>query len=74
MKVSAFESENDKEEMMKREWDGHYGERWSNGVRDWVAGKKQELGSRSNSNWNCNIVHVHTYTNMFTNSTIIFPK
>ena len=31
--------------MMKREWSGHYGERWSNGVRDWVAHWKETGGA-----------------------------
>ena len=25
---------------MKKEWHVHYGESWSNGVRDWVAAKE----------------------------------
>ena len=32
--------------MMKKEWHGHYGECWSNGVRDWVAGR------RNRRSWN----------------------
>ena len=51
--------------MTKREWSGHYGERWSNGVRDWVAHWK-ETGGAGIKIWffNCSLhyMHVHLYT------------